>query len=82
VGIIALGAFLFVVAARLTTPTSPIAYGWVGYAPLSKSIYRSPVNGGAKVVVWLAAIAVWSLVSAYLVRSKPVARESDAGPPQ
>jgi Zn-dependent protease with chaperone function len=46
--------------------------GWTGYAPLSGSIYAPAVGGlhlWARMLIWLALIAIWVVASAAVLRT-------------
>ena len=72
--VVALAATLFVVAIYLTTigAGTPADFGWFGYAPLT----RTPFDSGgppawARLLIWLAFIALWTVASLRLLRSPP-----------
>ena len=60
--VLGLGIALFVVASWTTSLGSHGDTGWVGYAPLSKSINIPPLGGlhpWVRLVIWLAFILIW-----------------------
>lgn len=73
--VVALAAALDVIALYLTTigAGTPADFGWFGYAPLTNS---SPLDSGgppawARLLIWLALIAVWVVGSLRLLKSRP-----------
>jgi hypothetical protein len=70
--VVALAATLVVIGLYLTTigAGSAADFGWFGYAPLTPN---SPLDGGgppawARLLIWLALIAVWAGLSLRLLR--------------
>ena len=55
-----------------TRGAAGLAYGWVGYAPLSRAIF-APVDGGlhpwVRLIIWLALTVVWTVASLLLLRT-------------
>jgi hypothetical protein len=54
-------------------------FGWVAYAPLSNSLGPTDAIGGlhpwARLIIWLALIAIWVSASVWLLRSPSDTRE-------
>jgi hypothetical protein len=75
--VIALGVALYVLGTWFTAPQFPVASGWAGYAPLTSSFVRMRWSGGADLVLWFALIAVWVLVSTYLLRTRTTNRDDN-----
>jgi hypothetical protein len=48
------------------------AFGWYAYAPLSQAAYPSSgLHGWARLLIWLALIALWALLSVRVLRPSP-----------
>jgi hypothetical protein len=73
--VIALGVALYVLGTWFTAPQFPVASGWVGYAPLTSSLVRMRLSGGAELFLWFTLIAVWTVVSSYLLRTRTTNRD-------
>ena len=69
--VIALGMALGAAGIYLTSPGN--ATGWYAYAPLSQPVYppRTGLAGWLRLIIWLALIGLWALVSIRVLRSSP-----------
>jgi hypothetical protein len=70
--VIALGLALGVLASYLTSLGTRT--GWYAYAPLSGQVFQPPgigVPGWLRVIIWLAAISLWTLTSLRVLRQSP-----------
>ena len=70
--VIALGLALGVVASYLTSLGTRT--GWYAYAPLSGQVFQPPgigPPGWLRVIIWLAAISLWTLASLRVLRRSP-----------
>ena len=48
------------------------AFGWYAYAPLSQAVYPATgLHGWARLLIWLALIALWALLSVRVLRPSP-----------
>jgi hypothetical protein len=48
------------------------AFGWYAYAPLSQAAYPATgLPGWARLLIWLALIALWALLSVRVLRPSP-----------
>ena len=48
------------------------AFGWYAYAPLSQAAYPATgLHGWARLLIWLALIALWALLSVRVLRPSP-----------
>ena len=48
------------------------AFGWYAYAPLSQVAYPATgLHGWARLLIWLALIALWALLSVRVLRPSP-----------
>jgi heme/copper-type cytochrome/quinol oxidase subunit 1 len=67
--VIALGLALGILASYLTSPGTRT--GWCAYAPLSAQVFQ-PLGvaepGWLRVIIWLAAISLWTLTSLRVLR--------------
>jgi heme/copper-type cytochrome/quinol oxidase subunit 1 len=71
--VIALGMALGAVAIYLTSLGNATGFGWYAYAPLSQSVYppRTGLPGWLRLIIWLALVGLWALVSIRVLRSSP-----------
>lgn len=70
--VIALGLALGVLASYLTSLGTRT--GWYAYAPLSGQVFQPPgigEPGWLRVIIWLAAISLWTLTSLTALRQSP-----------
>ena len=48
------------------------AFGWYAYAPLSQATYPATgLHGWARLLIWLALIGLWALLSVRVLRPSP-----------
>jgi hypothetical protein len=48
------------------------AFGWYAYAPLSQTAYPATgLHGWARLLIWLALIGLWALLSVRVLRPSP-----------
>lgn len=69
--VIALGLALGAVATYLVADIgTTVPRGWVAYAPLSSTAYAQGTGlpGWTRLLIWLAAIALWGLLSLLVLR--------------
>lgn len=71
--VIALGMALGAAGIYLTTPGNTTGFGWYAYAPLPQPAYplRTGLAGWLRLIIWLALIGLWALVSIRVLRSSP-----------
>jgi heme/copper-type cytochrome/quinol oxidase subunit 1 len=77
--VIALGVACGAAGSYLSSLGSTTAFGWYAYAPLSQSAYppRTRLAGWLLLIIWLALIALWGLVSIRVLRPSPEAPSGD-----
>jgi hypothetical protein len=76
--VVALGLALGALGSYLTSLGGrPAAFGWYAYSPLTASAYApgGGLAGWLRLIIWLALIALWALVSVKVLRPPP---EKDA----
>ena len=70
--VVALGLALGILASYLTSLGTRT--GWYAYAPLSAQVFQ-PLGAGEpgwlRVIIWLAAISLWTLTSLRVLRQSP-----------
>ncbi len=70
--VIALGTALGAAGIYLTSLGNATGFGWYAYAPLSQSVYpRTGLPGWLRLIIWLALIGLWALVSIRVLRTSP-----------
>lgn len=69
--VIALGMALGAAGIYLTSTGNATGFGWYAYAPLSQPVYppRTGLAGWLRLIIWLALIGLWALVSIRVLRS-------------
>jgi len=67
--VVGFGVGLYVLGQWLTSLGSNLNYGWVAYAPLSKSFGPDGLHPWVRYAIWLVLIAIWTLASMALLRS-------------
>jgi uncharacterized membrane protein YwaF len=72
--VVGFGVALYVLGQWLTSLGSTLNYGWVAYAPLSKSLNPGGLHPWVRYVIWLVLIAIWTLASMALLRSRIASR--------
>jgi hypothetical protein len=77
--VIALGMALGAVGSYLVTLGNTFRAGWYGYAPLTQAVYppRTGLAGWLRLIIWLALIALWAVMSVRLLRPSPEERPRD-----
>jgi heme/copper-type cytochrome/quinol oxidase subunit 1 len=71
--VIGLGVALFFVGCWATSLGAKENFGWVAYAPLSKSAFFPPIGGlhpWVRLVIWLLLTLVWMGLALALLREK------------
>ena len=71
--VIALGTALGAAGIYLTSPGNTTGFGWYAYAPPFQPAYppRTGLAGWLRLIIWLALIGLWALVSIRVLRSSP-----------
>ena len=70
--VLALGMAFGAAGTYLAGLGSTSAFGWYAYAPLSQAAYAATgLHGWARLLIWLALIGLWALVSIPVLRSAP-----------
>jgi heme/copper-type cytochrome/quinol oxidase subunit 1 len=71
--VIALGMALGTAGIYLTNLGNTAAFGWYGYAPLSANVFapHTGLHGWLRLIIWLALISLWALVSVRVLRPSP-----------
>jgi hypothetical protein len=71
--VIALGTALGAAGIYLTSPGNTTGFGWYAYAPLPQPVYppRTGLARWPRLIIWLALIGLWALVSIRVLRSSP-----------
>ena len=69
--VVALGLALATVASYLTALGTRT--GWYAYAPLSGQLFQQGIGepGWLRLIIWLAAISLWALISLRMLRQSP-----------
>jgi predicted lysophospholipase L1 biosynthesis ABC-type transport system permease subunit len=77
--VIAFGTALGAVGGYLVSLGNAARIGWYAYAPLTQQIYppRTGLAGWLQLIIWLALIGLWTLVSVRVLR--PSQRETPHG---
>jgi heme/copper-type cytochrome/quinol oxidase subunit 1 len=75
VAVIAWGMALGAAGLYLTSLGSASGFGWYAYAPLAHSVAfpHTGLPGWARLIIWLALIALWALGSVWVLRPAPEA---------
>jgi heme/copper-type cytochrome/quinol oxidase subunit 1 len=68
--VIALGMALGAAGIYLASLGNTAGFGWYAYAPLSQSFYppRTGLAGWLRLIIWVALIGLWALVSIRVLR--------------
>ncbi len=70
--VVALGAALGAAGTYLVGLGNTAAFGWYAYAPLSQAAYPATgLHGWARLLIWLALICLWALLSVRVLRPSP-----------
>lgn len=70
--VLALAMALGAVGTYLAGLGSTPAFGWYAYAPLSRAAYPGAgLHGWARLLIWLALIGLWALLSVRVLRPAP-----------
>lgn len=71
--VVALGLAFGVVGNYLVNIGNTVRGGWYAYAPLSQALYppRAGLAGWLRLIIWLALIGLWALVSVRVLRPSP-----------
>ena len=71
--VIAWALVLGVAGLYLTSLGSVSGFGWYAYAPLAHSVAlpHTGLPGWARLIIWLALIALWALGSVWVLRPAP-----------
>ncbi len=69
--VIALGMALGAAGTYLVNRGNTFGDGWYGYAPLSETVYPPGLHGWLRLLIWLALIGLWALVSIRVLRPSP-----------
>jgi heme/copper-type cytochrome/quinol oxidase subunit 1 len=71
--VIALGMAFGAAGIYLASLGNTAGFGWYAYAPLSQAVYppRTGVAGWLRLLIWLALIVLWALVSIRVLRPSP-----------
>jgi heme/copper-type cytochrome/quinol oxidase subunit 1 len=77
--VIALGVACGAAGSYLSSLGNTAAFGWYAYAPLSQSVYppHTRLAGWLLLIIWLALIALWALVSIRVLRPPAEAPSGD-----
>lgn len=84
--LIGLGVGLYFFGDWITT-RGQTPFGWVAYAPLSRTVNPGDFNGSGlhpwvQLVIWLALTVFWVLIALFLLRTPSPAHSSESdGPP-
>jgi hypothetical protein len=71
--VIALGMAFGTAGSYLVNLGNTVRAGWYAYAPLTQAVYppRTALAGWLRLLIWLALIALWALMSVRLLRPSP-----------
>jgi heme/copper-type cytochrome/quinol oxidase subunit 1 len=71
--VIALGMACGAAGIYLVNLRNTVNGGWYAYAPLSQSVYppHAGLAGWLRLIIWLALIGLWALVSIRVLRPSP-----------
>jgi heme/copper-type cytochrome/quinol oxidase subunit 1 len=71
--VIALGMAFGAVGIYLVDLGNAAGFGWYAYSPLSQQVYapRTGLAGWLRLIIWLALIGMWTLVSVRMLRPSP-----------
>jgi heme/copper-type cytochrome/quinol oxidase subunit 1 len=74
--VIAFGMALGAVGSYLVNLGNTVRAGWYAYAPLTQAVYppRTGLAGWLRLIIWLALIGLWAVVSVRLLRPSPQER--------
>jgi hypothetical protein len=74
--VVALGLALGALGSYLTSLGGGPAFGWYAYSPLTSATFApGGLPGWLRLIIWLALIGLWALVSLRVLRPRP---EKDA----
>jgi heme/copper-type cytochrome/quinol oxidase subunit 1 len=71
--VIALGMAFGAAGTYLVDLGNVSGFGWYAYTPLSQQVYapRTGLDGWLRLIIWLAMIGLWALVSVRMLRPSP-----------
>ena len=75
--VLALGVALYVLASWMVTWGSHLPYGSATFTNLSSPIFVGGLHPWVKVAIWLIAIALWSVTSVQVLRTRDVEGNGD-----
>ncbi len=79
--VVALGMAFGAAGIYLVSLANTSGFGWYAYAPLSQGFYppRTGLAGWLRLIIWLALIGLWALVSVRVLRSAPEGEQGAIG---